>query len=230
MAYEFEVKKAKNENWSKTAFLVSDIDQDGLDDGKEVNELNTDPTNNDSDDDGLLDGYENTLGTDPLEADSDGDGISDYEEVHKWNSDPRNPNDPETSSSTTTTVGQETTPSDGISWMQLLLLALVGVGLVGGAVLILRARTDDDPNPTAEPAETSEPDEPQPPEPPADDGEILTDEGRVLHLLHDNRGRMKQTDIVDETGWSKSKVSRLLSRMEDRGDINRLRVGRGNIV
>ncbi|WP_458187855.1 DUF7343 domain-containing protein [Haladaptatus sp. NG-WS-4] len=206
------------------------MDQDGLDDGKEVNELNTDPTNNDSDDDGLLDGYENTLGTDPLEADSDGDGISDYEEVHKWNSDPRNPNDPETSSSTTTTVGQETTPSDGISWMQLLLLALVGVGLVGGAVLILRARTDDDPNPTAEPAETSEPDEPQPPEPPADDGEILTDEGRVLHLLHDNRGRMKQTDIVDETGWSKSKVSRLLSRMEDRGDINRLRVGRGNIV
>ena len=60
--------------------------------------------------------------------------------------------------------------------------------------------------------------------------DILTDVGRVLNLLSENRGRMKQVDIVEETGWSKSKVSRLLSRMEERGDINRLRVGRGNIV
>ena len=41
---------------------------------------------------------------------------------------------------------------------------------------------------------------------------------------------MKQAKIVDETGWSKSKVSMLLSEMEDDGDISKLRMGRENII
>jgi len=52
----------------------------------------------------------------------------------------------------------------------------------------------------------------------------------VKKLLHENGGRMKQVNIVDETGWSKSKVSMLLSEMEDEGDISKLRVGRENII
>jgi uncharacterized membrane protein len=67
-------------------------------------------------------------------------------------------------------------------------------------------------------------------EPAVPDEELLTDEDRVLQMLEDNGGRMKQANIVDETGWSKSKVSMLLSDMEDEGDISKLRVGRENIV
>ena len=59
---------------------------------------------------------------------------------------------------------------------------------------------------------------------------LLSDEDRVTQLLEDNGGRMKQTEIVDATEWSKSKVSMLLSEMEDDDQITKLRVGRENII
>ncbi|MEF8773794.1 MAG: hypothetical protein V5A23_01370 [Halobacteriales archaeon] len=67
-------------------------------------------------------------------------------------------------------------------------------------------------------------------EPAVADEELLTDEDEVVKLLRENGGRMKQVNIVDETGWSKSKVSMLLSDMEEDGRISKLRVGRENIV
>jgi len=69
-----------------------------------------------------------------------------------------------------------------------------------------------------------------PTEPSVSDEELLTDEARVKKLLDENGGRMKQVNIVEETGWSKSKVSMLLSEMEDDGEISKLRVGRENII
>ncbi|MHB9286435.1 helix-turn-helix transcriptional regulator [Halobacteriales archaeon Cl-PHB] len=60
--------------------------------------------------------------------------------------------------------------------------------------------------------------------------QIVSDEDQVLNLLEENGGRMKQVNIVDQTDWSKSKVSMLLSDMEDEGDISKLRVGRENII
>ncbi|MFC7007451.1 helix-turn-helix transcriptional regulator [Halalkalicoccus salilacus] len=44
------------------------------------------------------------------------------------------------------------------------------------------------------------------------------------------RGRMRQTRIVERTDWSKSKVSMLLSEMEADGALHKLRVGRENII
>ena len=67
-------------------------------------------------------------------------------------------------------------------------------------------------------------------EPAVADEELLTDEDRVVSLLEEHGGRMRQVNIVDETGWSKSKVSMLLSDMEDDGVVSKLRVGRENIV
>jgi uncharacterized membrane protein len=60
--------------------------------------------------------------------------------------------------------------------------------------------------------------------------ELMADEDRVLMLLHDNDGRMRQVNIVNETGWSKSKVSVLLSDMDEEGLISKLRVGRENLI
>lgn len=60
--------------------------------------------------------------------------------------------------------------------------------------------------------------------------EPVSDEDRVLELLEQNGGRMKQVNIVERTEWSKSKVSMLLSDMEEEGHISKLRVGRENII
>ena len=62
------------------------------------------------------------------------------------------------------------------------------------------------------------------------DEELLSDEERVVALLEERGGRMKQVEIVRNTDWSKSKVSMLLSEMESEGTISKLRVGRENIV
>jgi hypothetical protein len=67
----------------------------------------------------------------------------------------------------------------------------------------------------------------------ADDGqdlELLSDEERVEYLLERNGGRMKQANIVKETGWSNAKVSQLLSSMEDDERIDKLRIGRENLI
>jgi hypothetical protein len=62
------------------------------------------------------------------------------------------------------------------------------------------------------------------------DLELLSDEERVEHLLEQNGGRMKQATIVKETGWSDAKVSQLLSAMAEEDRINKLRLGRENLI
>lgn len=59
---------------------------------------------------------------------------------------------------------------------------------------------------------------------------LVTDEGRVEKLLGENGGRMKQSAIVDELGWSKSKTSRVLSGMAEDGTVEKLRIGRENVI
>lgn len=60
----------------------SDTDGDGLSDGDEIS-ADTNPTMKDSDGDGLSDGEEVSIyGTNPAEADSDGDGLLDAEEIY----------------------------------------------------------------------------------------------------------------------------------------------------
>ncbi|RQG99371.1 helix-turn-helix transcriptional regulator [Natrarchaeobius oligotrophus] len=60
--------------------------------------------------------------------------------------------------------------------------------------------------------------------------ELLSDEGRVVQLLVENDGEIRQHRITDETGWSKSKVSRLTSSMCEDGTIEKTTVGRENVV
>ena len=59
---------------------------------------------------------------------------------------------------------------------------------------------------------------------------LLSDEERVERLLTDSGGRMRQADIVAETGWSDAKVSQLLSAMADEGRVEKLRLGRENLI
>lgn len=52
----------------------------------------------------------------------------------------------------------------------------------------------------------------------------------VERLLSENSGRVRQGDIVDCTGWSPGKVSRILSQMEADERVHRIRDGREKIV
>jgi hypothetical protein len=66
-----------------------DTDGDGLKDGAEVNTHQTDPNNPDTDGDGLTDGREvNTTRTNPTKADTDADGLTDGREVNTTRTNP----------------------------------------------------------------------------------------------------------------------------------------------
>ena len=68
----------------------------------------------------------------------------------------------------------------------------------------------------------------------ADDGgettAVLTDGDRVVELVTENGGQVKQAAIADELDWSASKTSRVLSRLADDGRIEKLRLGRENVI
>lgn len=89
------------------------------------------------------------------------------------------------------------------------------------------ADTDDESEPESEdePAATT-----TPPEPAVSAADMKTDADRIAELLDANGGRMQQGDIVEQTDWSKSKVSTLLSEMAEEDRVSKLRVGRENIV
>lgn len=59
---------------------------------------------------------------------------------------------------------------------------------------------------------------------------VRTDSEAVTALLEANGGRMKQADVAEELGWTASKTSRVLSSMEDSGLVERIRIGRENVV
>lgn len=58
----------------------------------------------------------------------------------------------------------------------------------------------------------------------------MTDEERVLDLLESHDGRLQQAAIGDAFDWSTSKTSRILSRMVERGTIEKLQIGRENLI
>lgn len=58
----------------------------------------------------------------------------------------------------------------------------------------------------------------------------LSDEELVLQLLEDNDGQLPQSEVVGQTPWSKSKVSRLLARMDVQSQVVKINVGRQNII
>jgi hypothetical protein len=142
----------------------------------------------------------------------------------------------------TTTANPDQVSNDGGGLLPMVLVGVLVVAVGAGAGIAWRTgmfgstatESDDADGPAAGATAETEPEqqtaaEPEE-EPPIPDEEVLTDEDRVLSLLEENGGRMKQANIVDETGWSKSKVSMLLSDMEDDEHISKLRVGRENII
>ena len=123
------------------------------------------------------------------------------------------------------------TPDDGLGVPAALTAgAAVAVLLIGAYALYRRRRDEADDEPPA-PAPATEPaaDDAEAASAAADE-ELLSDEERVLRLLRAEGGRMKQVDIVDATDWSNAKVSQLLSSMAEDGRVEKLRIGRENLI
>ncbi|WP_336036860.1 helix-turn-helix transcriptional regulator [Halobacterium yunchengense] len=219
----------------------ADTDGDGLDDGREL-EVGTDPLDADTDGDGLDDAHELEAGTDPTDADTDGDGLSDGTEVALLGTDP--------------TSG--TTPFTLVTGV-LVSVVVVGLfagrrvdGLdvewqTTDAVPLAVPRPSRTTNAGAGDGADSSPEREQEPEgtpdqahepvvQPADswDGAperpMDPDHETVLSILRDNGGRVRQSEVVEATDWSASKVSRKLSAMEEEDLVSRVTIGRENIV
>jgi Uncharacterized membrane-associated protein/domain len=58
----------------------------------------------------------------------------------------------------------------------------------------------------------------------------MTDEDRVVTILKTEGGRLRQTAIAERLGWSDSKTSRVLSDMVETGTVEKLRIGRENVI
>ncbi|WP_459192633.1 helix-turn-helix transcriptional regulator [Halosimplex sp. J119] len=236
-----------------------DTDEDGLEDGAEVNQYDTDPTDPDTDDDGLEDGPEvNTYETNPTNPDTDGDGLEDGPEVNEYETDPTDPDtdgdgvpDPEEVDA----AGEDLPLAlAGLVGVGVAAVAVVAFLVWSGRAPVGRIRRAF----TGEEGERAEPDgtNGDPPASEADAApaavvseggtqaaeseaaadaeevptEFLSDEEVVFTLLDDHDGRMRQAALVQETDWSKSKVSRVLSAMESDDAIVKVDVGRGNVV
>lgn len=191
-----------------------DLDDDGLDNRPEL-ERGTGMNNSDTDNDTLEDGEEiNKYGTDPLDADTDGDGLRDGLEVGlgmdpKWSAVP----------------------------LYIFGVLLLGVLVVGGyrflAPRVGRATSNTGGATVGAPASnggaggtTTVPTT----DDSSVDTDFVTDEDRILQILAENDGRLMQSRLVELTDWSKSKVSRRLSALEDEGRIRKITLGRENMV
>ncbi len=66
-----------------------------------------------------------------------------------------------------------------------------------------------------------------------DDGpppELLSNEERVLKLLEDNGGRVKQKVVADELDWTAAKTSQVIGDLRDEDRLDSFRLGRENVL
>ncbi|SEP22367.1 IclR helix-turn-helix domain-containing protein [Halogranum amylolyticum] len=235
-----------------------DTDGDGLRDDREVVQGTVPNDEADSDEDGLDDTEEVKHGTNASKADTDGDFLSDSTEV-RLGTDPTDPTTPlvllaglgflvvglvgflrvfgpddvrtwvaerdvvsrvaTLSATDAATNGSDVSTSDGSSTTS---TSPASVGSAESTTSTAPAAGDGSMETTdAEAADD---------ELPFDLSDPLTDEDEVLKLLYEADGRLRQSEINNSTEWSKSKVSRLLSRMEDEGKIRKITIGRENLV
>ena len=222
--------------------LVADTDGDGISDAAEVNKYHTDPNSKDTDGDGLTDGQEvHVYHTDPNKADTDGDGLTDFAEVKIYHTNPNKadtdgdgiPDGVEVKQGTDPTVPNKPVRSGVLGAIGTNRLPTTGL-LAGGIVIVIavallsfrdeRIRRRLAGGWSSGRAASKDPPEPPAPSPP------MTKEEHIERLLDDHGGQLPQRTIVAETGWSKSTVSRTLSRMEERGQVTKIDVGRGNLI
>jgi len=99
-------------------------------------------------------------------------------------------------------------------------LGLVGVLLVASAAVALFVRRESD----TESQTAAEQEAATPPE------ELLSNEERVLQLLRQNGGRMKQKQVAEQLDWTAAKTSQVVGDLREADDVEAFRLGRENVL
>lgn len=102
---------------------------------------------------------------------------------------------------------------------------LIGVGmlvLLGAGVAIWVYKRREEPEPDSPVATTDSDGEPA--------EELLSNEERVLRLLEDHDGRMKQQAVASELDWTDAKTSQVVGKLREEGEIDVFRLGRENVI
>jgi uncharacterized membrane protein len=60
--------------------------------------------------------------------------------------------------------------------------------------------------------------------------ELLSNEERVLKLLENRGGRMKQQAVVQKLDWTEAKTSQVVSTLREEGKVETFRIGRENVL
>lgn len=130
--------------------------------------------------------------------------------------------------SPTTTDGSPTDgagPGDGdqqggLPWGLLVAALVILIAAAGGIGWLYTRQGGSD---GGAPAAASGPDD-RPPD------ELLSNEERVLQLIEDQGGRMKQQQVATELEWTDAKTSQVVGELRDAGDIDVFRLGRENVI
>lgn len=118
-------------------------------------------------------------------------------------------------------VSEDSSGIDAMLLMPILLVALV-VALGGVAAYVMRR----EPQTTAPEGDTTaeETDSQEPP------SELLSNEERVLALVEDNGGRIKQQEVAEHLDWSAAMTSQVVGDLREEGEIETFRIGRENVL
>ncbi|WP_440772073.1 helix-turn-helix transcriptional regulator [Natronorubrum sp. DTA28] len=129
-------------------------------------------------------------------------------------------------------AAEATEPDDGLPTTWLAVLAALGL-LATGAVIgwWLRHGRDDKPAPggdvAAPPPSNEAPASGNAAGPPP---ELLSNEERVLRLLEERGGRIKQQEVVAELDWTEAKTSQVVGSLREDDEIEVFRIGRENVL
>ncbi len=143
----------------------------------------------------------------------------------------------ETGTRSATPAGPTTSSGDG--WLPVvlwgvLLLALFGIGVYIGWRRFTRRGTEPDGKTSAGLEASDEGQEPTGEDAGVDEtatgAGVMTDRERVQELLEANDGRIRQAAIAEEFDWSASKTSRIIGKMVDDGTVEKLQLGRENLI
>lgn len=101
---------------------------------------------------------------------------------------------------------------------------IIGVGILvllgaGVAIWVYKRREEPEPDSSATTDSDGEPAE-----------ELLSNEERVLRLLEEHDGRMKQQAVASELDWTDAKTSQVVGKLREEGEIEVFRLGRENVI
>ena len=69
-----------------------------------------------------------------------------------------------------------------------------------------------------------------PSETPGEEDALLSNEERVLQLIEEEGGRLKQQAVVNQLGWTDAKTSQVITELRESGDVESFRLGRENVL